>query len=109
MNDWQIVNSALNMASVMGVLSLCTCDEPTTVWRGDVCGHCQLAAAKDALQQLQERESSLVSLLRDTLDCVDADEQARRESWPQEVESGELVLDVGDRVRAALRELDVDR
>ena len=42
MSDWQVVESALDMASVMGVLSLCTCDEPLVKWRDDVCGHCQL-------------------------------------------------------------------
>jgi hypothetical protein len=41
-------------------------------------------------------------LLLEALDCVDADEQARRESWPQEVERGELVLDLSDRICRAL-------
>jgi len=45
----------------------------------------------------------LRALLTEALDCVDADEQARFESWPQEVECGELVLDLGDRIREVLR------
>lgn len=44
----------------------------------------------------------LRALLDEALDCVDADEQARFESWPQEVESGDLVLDLGDRIRKVL-------
>ena len=40
----------------------------------------------------------LCDLLQEALECVDADEQARRESWPKEVERGELVLDLSDRV-----------
>jgi hypothetical protein len=44
----------------------------------------------------------LRALLVKALDCVDADEQARYESWPQEVERGELILDLGDRIREAL-------
>ena len=44
----------------------------------------------------------LCALLNDALDCVDADEQARCESWPKEVERGELILDLGDRIREAL-------
>lgn len=46
----------------------------------------------------------LRSLLEETLDCVDADEEARFESWPEEVERGELVLDLGDRIRKFLDE-----
>jgi len=34
----------------------------------------------------------------EALDCVEADEQAKYESWPQEVERGELILDLGDRI-----------
>ncbi len=44
----------------------------------------------------------LRALLVEALDCVDADEQARCESWPVEVESGDLILDLGDRIREAL-------
>jgi len=44
----------------------------------------------------------LCALLDEALDCVDADEQARFESWPQGVESGDLVLDLGDRIRKVL-------
>lgn len=44
----------------------------------------------------------LCTLLNDALDCIDADEQARRESWPQEVARGELILDLGDRIREVL-------
>ncbi len=44
----------------------------------------------------------LCALLTEALDCVDADEQARFESWPQEVECGDLVLDLGDRIRRVL-------
>lgn len=51
-----------------------------------------------AAQYIEE----LRALLTKALDCVDADEQARFESWPQEVECGDLVLDLGDRIREAL-------
>ena len=44
----------------------------------------------------------LCALLNEALECVDADEQARFEAWPQEVESGDLVLDLGDRIREVL-------
>jgi hypothetical protein len=44
----------------------------------------------------------LHTLLTEALECVDADEQARFESWPQEVECGDLILDLGDRIREAL-------
>ena len=37
---------------------------------------------------------NLRALLAKALDCVDADEEARHESWPGEVESGELILDL---------------
>jgi len=40
----------------------------------------------------------LCALLMEALDCVEADEQAKYESWPQEVERGELILDLGDRI-----------
>lgn len=42
------------------------------------------------------------ALLVEALETIDDDEQAQRESWPREVESGDLVLDLGDRIRAAL-------
>jgi len=44
----------------------------------------------------------LCDLLVEALDCVDADEQAKFESWPEEVECGDLTLDLGDRIREAL-------
>jgi len=44
----------------------------------------------------------LRALLTEALDCVDADEQARLESWPQEVKCGDLILDLGDRIREVL-------
>ena len=44
-------------------------------------------------------------LLEEALDSVDADENDRRESWPGEVERGELVLTLGHRIRDALDEL----
>jgi hypothetical protein len=46
----------------------------------------------------------LQSLLEEALDCVYADEEASFESWPKEVERGELVLDLGDRIRKFLDE-----
>ena len=104
MSDWQVVSDALDIASAISILAKCTCGGLAVVWRDDVCGHCQLEQAKQALQRLQERESRLIGLLNEALDGVEADEQARRESWPKEVESGDLVLDVGDRIRAVLRE-----
>lgn len=52
-----------------------------------------------------ETIKKLADLLEESLDCVDADETARRESWPEEVESGDLVLDMGVRIRQALQEL----
>ncbi len=44
-------------------------------------------------------------LLEEALDSVDADEKDRCQSWPDEVERGELVLTLGPRIRAALDEL----
>ena len=38
------------------------------------------------------------------LHSVYADEQARREAWPQEVEDGVLKLELGDHIRAFLAE-----
>jgi hypothetical protein len=51
---------------------------------------------------LYDRVKAAEALLREALDCVDADEQARSESWPKEVEKGDLTLDLGDRIRAYL-------
>lgn len=101
---WQTVRSALDVASKTGILNTCTCNEPVTDWLDDACGHCQLEAAKDALQRLRDRERALVSLLREALDCINADERVRRESWPAGIKSGDLVLDLGDRVHAVLVE-----
>jgi hypothetical protein len=44
----------------------------------------------------------LCDLLLEALESVDADEQSRRESWPKEVERGELILDLSDRICQAL-------
>ena len=55
-------------------------------------------ASLHAAQHIEE----LRALLLEALECVDADEQARRESWPQEVERGELVLDLAGRIYQAL-------
>lgn len=49
----------------------------------------------------------LKELLEEALDSVDADERDRRESWPDEVERGDLVLTLGDRIRSALGELEI--
>ncbi|NJN99752.1 MAG: hypothetical protein HC875_39450 [Anaerolineales bacterium] len=43
-------------------------------------------------------------LLREALDSVEADEQARRESWPDEVKRGELTLDLAARIRVFLEQ-----
>ena len=51
-----------------------------------------------AAQYIEE----LRALLAEALDCVDADEQARFESWPGETECDDLILDLGDRIRKAL-------
>ncbi|HFD40846.1 MAG TPA: hypothetical protein ENJ31_13470 [Anaerolineae bacterium] len=51
---------------------------------------------------LERHCADLRALLLEALDAVDADEQARRESWPGEVERGELVLDLGGRIRQSL-------
>ena len=49
---------------------------------------------------------TLKMLLEEALDSVDADEDDRRESWPDEVESGTLILHLGDRIRKTLGELE---
>lgn len=58
----------------------------------------------------QKRTIELLrNLLQEALDCVEADEQARRESWTTyEVATGDLVLDLGHRIREALAALGVD-
>ncbi len=43
------------------------------------------------------------NLLDEALEIVDADEEARAQSWTGEIERGELVLDLGDRIRDALK------
>ena len=45
-------------------------------------------------------------LLEEAPDSVDADEHDRRESWPDEVASGTLILNLGDRIRKTLGELE---
>ena len=67
----------------------------------EIVGALQQSAHPVALQAAQYIEK-LCTLLDQALDCVDADEQARRESWPQEVARGELILDLGDRIREVL-------
>lgn len=54
--------------------------------------------AAHALRVLQEA----ISLLQEALECVEADEAARRESWPEEVGRGELTLDLAGRIRTFL-------
>lgn len=49
---------------------------------------------------------TLKVVLEEALDSVDADEQDRRESWPDEVESGTLILNLGDRIRKTLGEFE---
>ena len=44
----------------------------------------------------------LCDLLLEALECMDADEQSRRESWPKEVERDELILALSDRICQAL-------
>lgn len=67
----------------------------------------------ETIAALQQREDplslaaaqcieELCDLLLEALDGVDADEQVRYESWPGEVERGELVLGLGDRICQAL-------
>lgn len=53
----------------------------------------------------QETLQKLRLLLEAALDSVEAEENDRRESWPGEVERGELVLTLADRIRDALDEL----
>jgi hypothetical protein len=58
--------------------------------------------ARKWLEARGKSDNRLRDLLLEALDCVDADEEARAESWPGEVEKGELVLDLGERIRHAL-------
>jgi hypothetical protein len=58
---------------------------------------------KEEMLALRQRLAQAEALLREALDGVDADEEAREESWPEEVKEGSLVLDLGDRIRAFLR------
>lgn len=57
-----------------------------------------LKIARSLYRQLNEAKA----LLGEALDSVDADEQARRESWPDEIERGELKLTLAERIRAFL-------
>lgn len=54
-------------------------------------------------QSLYRELNEAKALLGAALDSVEADEEARRESWPDEIERGELRLDLGQRIRAFLK------
>jgi len=41
------------MLSSLGMTSVCMCDEPTIDWGGDLCLHCQVEAALDAVRRLE--------------------------------------------------------
>lgn len=46
--------------------------------------------------------NTALELLAEALDAVEADETARRESWPDEVARGDLQLNLGGRIREFL-------
>ncbi len=48
----------------------------------------------------------LLDLLKEALESVDADESDRRESWPGEIKDGSLKLDLGDRIRDKITEIE---
>lgn len=54
------------------------------------------------LAALEAAWSETLSLLGEALESVEADEQAKRESWPAEIASGEMKLDLTERIRALL-------
>lgn len=51
-DNWTTIENALRMASVIGPLSDCTCDDPLIKWRDNTCGWCQLQEAIQALDAL---------------------------------------------------------
>jgi hypothetical protein len=51
-NDWKTVQEGLDLATQIGILSVCTCDDPFVDWKGQPCGHCRLVAAKEAFSRL---------------------------------------------------------
>lgn len=59
----------------------------------------------DPIARLELSVDTLGNLLEEALEAVDTDEKARRESWPKEVEAGDLVLDLGERIRKALAQV----
>jgi hypothetical protein len=58
--------------------------------------------ARKWLEARGKSDGELRQLLQEALECVDADEEARAEAWPKEVERGELELDLAQRIRHAL-------
>jgi hypothetical protein len=56
----------------------------------------------EAWDRVSDELDTYRSLLAEALDSVDTDEEDRAESWPGEVARGELVLDLGIRMRNAL-------
>ena len=57
------------------------------------------------LQAAQEQIGELGTLLSDLLPDIDDYEEIRRESWPKEIEAGELELDSAKRIRDSLEAL----
>lgn len=49
MDNYKIVKRTLEMASQIGPLAVCTCNSPIIKWDQDICGHCQINKALEAL------------------------------------------------------------
>ena len=63
---------------------------------------CSSTKGSGASMDLEERLKQAEALLEEALVKVEADEQAQAESWPGEVREGELILDLGKRIRVYL-------
>ena len=64
----------------------------------EILSECDELTKKEVTQYVE----GLLGLLGEALDSVDEDESTRYESWPHEVEKGELILDLGERIREIL-------
>ena len=63
-NHWKTIENALSMASVIGPLGTCTCNEPLIKWRDNKCGWCQLQEAIHALDILQGHTAEALTQFR---------------------------------------------
>lgn len=89
-------------------------EEMFTFWYEEGAGDVEIVALQHTMQTLAHRalqgcaeKEREIGILRGLLDeayvKVDADEEAQAQSWPEEIESGELVLDLAERIEIAVR------